>query len=155
MAAGDSWTSWLLLGLAEHLAANSLGAWRPTPGDVYLESEVAIVIRDIPPVPDRLITLATYPVSTGPTNLSDFTIGVQARIRGTVDPQVCDDIGSELFDLLDSSGRQIWGTGAKQVAIVDVWQQTAGSLGKDSLGRWEASSNFYVQAMRPTIHRSK
>ncbi len=152
MADGDSWNVAFLRGLAEHLAANGIGTWRPD--GPYTAGETGIAIRSIPPAPDRIITLASYPVSTGPTNLADFTVGVQFRIRGTGNPDTSEDIASALFELLDSSGRQTWGTAPNEVVIVDAWQQSYGALGNDAQGRWEASVNYYIQAMRPTIHRN-
>lgn len=153
MAAGDSWDSWLILGLAEHLHAASIGVWRPT--GAYEPDEIAIINRDIPPTPDTIITLADYPLAgPGRSGLADYLVGVQIRIRGTTDPRIAGDLASELFDLLHESGRQVWGTGPKEVSIVDVYRASYTPLGKDANGRWEASHNYYVEAMRPTIHRS-
>lgn len=153
MAAGDGWESWLIVGLAEHLAAAGLGTWRPT--GAYLASEIAIVDRGIPQTPDQLITLADYVVSgSARSGLADMTVGIQIRLRGTADPRVVSDLGAEIFDLLDQSGQQTWGTAPRQVSIVDVWRQSYTSLGFDGNGRWETSHNFYVEAMRPTAHRT-
>lgn len=149
MAVGDGWESQLITGLAELLHANGVGVWRAD-GSAYLAGEVAITDRAIPSSPDRLIAIATYPVESGPSDLADTTIGVQLRLRGTTDPRVCSDIGSALYDLLDSCGRQTWGS----VSIVDVYRQSAVSLGQDQNDRWEASHNYYVAAMRPTVNRS-
>ena len=149
MATGDGWTSRLITGLAEHLAANGIGVWRPT-GPAYTSAEIAIVDRDIPPQPDRVVTLADYPVAVDLPGMADHTVGVQIRVRGTSDPRVCRDISDLIFDLLDSA------TGLRpgDIPVVQIRRQSYTSLGKDGNGRWESSSNFYVEAMRPTANRT-
>lgn len=147
MPDGDGWTSQLIANLAQYLHDNGVGVWRP--GGSYTAGEIAIVDRYIPPSPDRLITLATYPITTAP-GLQDVTVGVQFRLRGTTDPRVCEDIGDAIFELLD---------GAEHVALgdihtVQIYRQSYGSLGMDGSERWEASHNYYVEAMRATAHRT-
>lgn len=154
MAAGDSWDSWLITGLAEHLADHGLGVWRPD-GTAYQPDEVAISDRGIIPQPDRLIVLTDYIVPGQPDGLADMLIGVQIRLRGTTDPRVVRDLGSEIYDLLDSSGRQVWGQPGREVHVTDVWRQSYTQLGADQRGRWEASHNYYVTAMRPTAYRNE
>lgn len=154
MAAGDGWESRLITGLAEHLAAAGIGVWRPT--GTYLATEVAIIDRGIPSTPDQIITLTDYVIGgSARTRLADITVGIQIRLRGTTDPRVVRDLGAEIFDLLDQSGRQTWGTAPAEVSIVDVWRPgSAGSLGDDDNGRWQTVHNYYVDAMRPTAHRT-
>lgn len=148
MAVGDGWESQFLAALAQHLEDNAAGVWHPD-GSNYAAGETAIIMRGIPSAPDRLITLATYPV-TAARGMQDITVGVQFRIRGTPDPRVCQDTADALFELLDSSGHQIWG----DIRISDVWRQSYASLGQDALNRWEASHNYYVEAMRRTASRT-
>lgn len=152
MAAGDSWDSWLIAGLAAHIAANTSATWRTS--GAYTAGEIGIYDRAIPQTPDTILTLALYVVTAEASATADVAAGVQVRIRGTEDPRICRDLGAEVFDLLDSSGRQFWGSGAQQVSIVDVFRQSQTSLGQDGNGRWEASHNYYVSAMRPTVHRT-
>lgn len=147
MATGDGWTSRLLTGLAEHLQAAGIGVWRAS--GVYQASEVGIVIRGIPTSPDRIITLAPYVVA-GPAGLADVTQGVQIRVRGTKDPRVAEDLADSIFDALDSAHGLTW----SGVPIVQVYRQSYAALGADANGRWETSSNYYVEAMRPTSNRT-
>lgn len=148
MAVGDGWESQFLAGLAQHLETNSVGTWHPD-GSAYTASETGLFVRVIPPAPDRIITLSTYPV-TVVAGMQDITLGVQFRIRGTTDPRVCQDIGDALFELLDSAGRQLWA----DIAVVDSTYRSHSSLGQDAQNRWEASHNYYAQAMRRTAHRT-
>lgn len=148
MATGDGWTSRLLAGLAQHLADNGIGVWRPD-GPAYTADETGILIRAIPSSPDRIITLAAYPV-TGYVGLADITVGVQMRLRGGTDPRDCDDLADAIFDLLDSaSGLTLGG-----IAVVQMYRQSYASLGADANGRWERSENYYADAMRPTANRT-
>lgn len=149
MATGDGWTSRLLTGCAEELAAASIGVWRPD-GPAYTTTEVGIVIRAIPLSPDRIITLAPYVVAS-PTGQADYTQGVQIRVRGTKDPRVAEDLGDAIFDRLDSATGLTWGG----IPIVQVYRQSYAALGADTNGRWEISHNYYVEAMRPTSNRTE
>lgn len=142
----SGWTTNLLTGLAEHLDAAAIGTWRPT--GTYTAGETAIVIRGIPPAPDRLITLAPYPVGS-PAGRSTITHGIQIRMRASADPRDVDDLADAVFDLLDSAGPLRFGG----VVVNQLYRQSYTSLGQDSTGRWERSENYYVDAERPTAHR--
>jgi hypothetical protein len=142
------WTTDLLTGVAEHLAAHDIGVWRPT-GGTYQPSETAIVIRAIPPAPDRLITIAPY-VAVSDVGLSGFTQGIQFRFRATQDPRDCDDLADDVFDLLDSAEHLLLGG----IHVNQLYRQNSTSLGQDGSKRWEASHNYYAEAERPTVHRS-
>lgn len=142
------WTENVVTGLAQYLAAAGVGVWRST--GVYAAGEIAIVYRAVPQTPDQLITLAPYPVATSYQGLADTTVGVQARIRGTADPRVCDGMGDALFELLDSATNLTFGG----VRVVHIYRQSYTSLGQDTNSRWESSHNYYVDAMRPTANNS-
>ncbi|XVU25809.1 minor capsid protein [Actinoplanes sp. CA-054009] len=144
--AGDGWTSRLLTGAAEHLAAAGIGTWNPD--GVYTETEVGILVRAVPSSPDRIITLAPYVVASTPGE-ADVTAGLQIRVRGTKDPRACEDLGDAIFELLDGAEDLRWGG----IPIVQVYRQSYASLGADGNGRWEISHNYYVEAMRPSQHR--
>ena len=143
------WTSDLLTGLAVHLAAAGVGTWRPT--GAYTPGETGITIRGIPQTPDRLITLAPYPLDGGEhRGMADHDSALQIRVRGTQDPRVCEDLADAVFDLLDSCGRLTLGG----IPVVDMWRQSYTSLGADGNGRWERSENYYLNAMRPTANKT-
>lgn len=142
------WTENLITGLAQYLAAAGVGVWQPN--GVYTAGQTAIVYRAVPQTPDRLITLAPYPIADAYQGLADTTVGVQARIRGTTDPRVCDGIADALYELLDSATNLRLGG----VAVVQIYRQSAVPLGQDGNGRWEASHNYYVDAMRPTANNA-
>lgn len=148
MATGQGWTSRLLTGWAEDIAAAGLGVWRPT--GVYQANETGIVIRAVPDSPDRLITLAAYPLGTDLQGMADHQLAVQVRIRAGTDPRDCDDLADAIHDRYDSATGLRWG----DIPIVQLWRQSYTSLGDDTNGRWSRSENYYIEAMRPTAHRT-
>lgn len=146
---GDGFTSKLLVGLAEHYAAASIGTWKPT--GVYTANETGILLRVIPKDPARIVSLAAYMVDGYP-GMADQTIGVQHRLRAGTDPRDCDDLADAIFELMDSSGHLELSTG---VHIVQAIRRSQASLGQDANGRWERSENYFIDVMRPTAHRSR
>ncbi|BCJ64150.1 minor capsid protein [Polymorphospora rubra] len=142
------WTTDLLEGCAEHLAAASVGLWLPN--GVYGPDDIGIVIRDVPQTPNRLITLANYPVGTDLPGMADHISAIQIRIRAGRDPRECDDLADDVFDALDSAMGLRW----RGIPIKQIWRQSYTSLGKDGNGRWERSENYYIDSMRPTAHRT-
>lgn len=149
MARGDGWTSRLLTGCAEHLAAAGVGMWRTT--GIYQPAETGILIRSVPPTPDRIITLAAYPLGTTLQGMADHQTGIQIRIRGVPDdPRDCDDLADAIFDQLDGAYGLRWGG----IPVVHIWRQSYTSLGQDSNRRWERSENYYLDTMRPTANNT-
>lgn len=147
MTTGDGWTSQFLAGLAQYLHDNGIGVYRPT--GAYTAGEIAITLQDIPPEPDRLITVSAYPVPS-PAGMQDVTVGVQFRLRGTTDPFVCQDIYDAIYELLDGAANITLG----DIKVSDVSWRSHAPLGKDANLRWEASTNFYFAAMRRTPNRT-
>ncbi|MET0492918.1 MAG: minor capsid protein [Actinoplanes sp.] len=141
-------TSTLLTSLAEHLAAEGIGVWKPD--GAYTAAETAITIRGIPALPDQLITLSSYRVGDDYPGGQDFVQMVQVRFRGTTDPRVVDDLGDSVFDLLDS--REHWHCGP--IPVVYSQRRSDTSLGQDGNRRWESSHNYALHVMRPTAHRN-
>lgn len=148
MATGDGWTSRLIGGLAQHLDDAGVGVYRPT--GAYAAGEVGIFDRRIATEPDRIITLAMYPVGTSLPGLADHQTAVQIRVRGTTDPRDCDDLADAVFDLLDGAEHLTLGG----VHVVQMWRQSYTSLGEDQLKRWERSENYYLDTMRPTANNN-
>jgi len=144
----SGWTSTFLEGIAVELDGAGIGEWRPD--GPYADDEVAITIRDIPPRPDGLITLAPYRVGDDYPGLADYVQAVQIRLRATEDPRDDADLGDAVFELLDS--REHWLCGG--IHVVYSQRRSDASLGKDANGRWESSHNYYFDVMRPTAHRT-
>jgi hypothetical protein len=148
MALGDGFTSRLLAGMAQHLEDAGIGSW--SPAGVYAASDTGITIRAIPDHPDRLITLASYPLGTNLPGMADHLTAVQIRLRAGPDPRECDDLADAIFDLLDGTSGLIWGG----IPVKDVGRRSYTSMGQDGSRRWERSENYIVDAMRPTSNNT-
>lgn len=145
----SGWTTRLLTGLAEHLAAAGVGTWHPD-GAPYAVGETGIVLGAMPAEPERCIVLAAYPVSEDVAQ-ADVTVGVQIRTRAGSDPRDVVDLDDAVFEQLHGAERLDLGG----VLVVQVYRRSSASLGqaRDSNARWERTSNYYVDAMRPTVAR--
>lgn len=142
------YTTDLLTGLAEHLAANAIGTWNPT--GVYTSGQTGIVMRVVPQTPDAVIVLAPYSVADDPT-LSDSITGVQVRTREPgADPRPTDDLADSIFNLLHGAQGLTWGG----VKVQLVTRENYTPLGQDANERHERSDNYYVHTWRPSPHRT-
>ncbi len=148
---GTGWTSRLIAGIAELLDATGVGAWHPD-GTPYAAGETGILDRAIPPEPDRIITLAAYPIDSAEhVGMADHDCAVQVRVRGLpYDMRDCDDLADAVYDELDGLHDVVLGG----IPIVLMWRQSYTSLGQDGSDRWERSENYYVRAMRPTRYNT-
>ena len=139
----------LLTGVAQLLAAASVGTWRYT--GVYADAETAIVLDVLPASPDNVITLSDYVVSDDPT-LSDSVIGIQVRTRwGGQDPRPVKDLDGAIFNVLHGLESVTLASG---VHVVSMVRRSGVSLGQDTSSRWMRSSNFYATVWRPSTNRS-
>lgn len=144
----SGWTSDLLHGLAELLATTGVGAWRPT--GVYTADETAITIGAMPPEPEQVICLASYPV-TDMVGLADVTVGVQVRTRAGPDPRDVQDLDEAVYDQLHGLTQTTFGA----AHVVQCYRRSSAALGqaRDGTDRWERVSNYYLDAIHPTTHR--
>lgn len=148
---GRGWTTNLLTGLAEYLAAAGIGVWRPPEqSEPYGPDDVAIVLGAMPAEPERAIVLAAYPVSEG-LALANVRVGVQVRTRAGNDPRDVQDLDDAVWEQLHGATGLVLGG----VDVVQVFRQSSATLGhaRDQTARWERVSNYYMDAMRPTVAR--
>lgn len=139
----SGWTSNLVAGVAELLAAGGAGVWDPD-GGVYAPDAVGITQGTIPQSPDRIVCLTPYPVSEEPGS-QDVIVSIQVRCRGTRDPSVVDDLADAVRELLHGLTSVVLGG----IGVSQVWRNSTAPLGPDQLGRYERTDNYYVQAARP------
>jgi hypothetical protein len=147
------WTTRLLNGLAQHLHDAGVGVWHDPDAaapEPYADGDIAITIGASPSSPDRCVVLASYPVSEDATQ-ADVTVGVQVRTRAGADPQDVQDLDDAVFEVLHGATSLDLGG----VSVVQILRRSSSSLGqaRDQTGRWERSSNYYIDAMRPTATR--
>lgn len=145
----SGWTTNLLGGLAQLLADAGVGTWHPD-GSPYVAGDTAIVIAALPPAPDRAVALAAYPVSDH-VSQADVTVGVQVRVRAGRDPREVQDLDDAVFEALHGLEELVLGG----VSVVQIYRRSSAALGqaRDPNELWERSSNYYVDAMRPTALR--
>ena len=143
-----SFESDLLTGLAQLLASAGIGVWRES---AYTAAETGITLDKVPATPDAVVTLSDYTVSDDPT-LSDSVIGVQIRTRRAgVDPRPVKDLDGAIFNLIHGMPATTLPGG---VRVVSCFRRSGASLGQDANGRWQRSSNFYLQVHRPSTNRT-
>lgn len=136
-----SFTRDLLTGVAERLHAEGAAAWKPT--TPYVATDTAIVLKGMPAKPDRCVVLTAYDVDSP---YGEHVVqGVQVRCRGTTHPLDVDDLADAVRDALHGLTHvELHG-----IAVGSVRRSSHASLGPDTNGRYETSSNFYVLAARP------
>ena len=137
-------TSEFLVGLAEHLAAAGVGTWSPS--GVFTAADTAIVLRVVPPTPDRVITLTPYTVEDGVNG--DSVQGVQLRTRAAGMPTEVDDLDDEIYQALHRAEGLDFG--GHHISL--AWRQSHGPVGVDGEGRHVNSGNYYFRVARPTPH---
>jgi hypothetical protein len=137
----------LLTGIAELLDEYGVAEWS---SGAVSTVEPAIYLGRLPDAPDRAIALASYPAAADPW-LTDSIVGVQVRLRGTVDPGAVRDLAGAVFDALHGLYGIELGTGTDHALWVQMidWQSGA-MLGPDRNGRQERAENYYVTINRPS-----
>jgi hypothetical protein len=144
-----SFTGDVLKGLAQYLEDGGVGTYEPT-GAYPVSADAPIFLGDMPGTPDRVIVLSAYVIDDDPS-LPDSAVGVQARTRGAAgSPGSVDDLDDAVFDRLHGAR----GITAGTVRITQILRRSGTPLGRDGNRRFERSSNFYVTAARPSLHRT-
>lgn len=148
-----SWTEDLLTGLAVHLDAHGVGRWQPS-GAYTAPSPPPITLRTLPDAFDRAYALGSYvEVEEEDAGLSDVTVGVQIRSRGTTDPDTVEEVADAAWELLHGARMLTLGSGAGAVHTSLIYRRSTALLGVDRHGRYERSCNYFVFASRPNSHR--
>ncbi|MFD3749757.1 minor capsid protein [Streptomyces cyaneofuscatus] len=131
----------LLEGLAELMADEGLGVYRPDAPTV--QGEVPIVLGAMPEEPARVYVLTPYPVED--TDTTDAITAVQIRYRAGADLREVWGLADGAFRLLHE--RRSYRLRGIYVAL--SWRESAGLMGQDTSGRNELTSNFYFRTTRP------
>lgn len=147
------WTDDLLTGVAEHLAAHGVARWQPS-GAYDPAGLPPITLRALPDQPDLAIALGDYTeVDTEDAGLSDVTVGVQIRSRGTADPATVEGLADQVWELLHGARMVALGSAPRLVHTSLIYRRSTALLGTDRTGRFERACNYYVTASRPNVHR--
>lgn len=139
-------TTQLLTGLAELLAAAGVGEWAP--GSQRTGTPVPwITLSNMPETPDVVICLTAY--NAGQDGATTDTIpSIQVRTRGDRMPGTSVDLQDAVYDALHGRRRTQLGTVPNQVLIAQCLRRNVGQLGPDALSRWEWVSTYDVYVNR-------
>jgi hypothetical protein len=145
----DGFSTLLLNGLAVELHNAGIGTWNTT--GIYTSGQTGITLGNVPPTPDRCITLTAYGVTDSPA-LSDSKIAVQVRCRWEgLDPRPVNDLADLVFALLHGKTTLALSTGVK---VVQCRRHSQAPLGLDDANRWSNVQNFYLTVHRPSTNRT-
>lgn len=140
-------TTDLLTGVAQLLAARSVAEWKPT--GAYDAAEIGIVLGVPTQQPISLVALAAYANVDSPA-LSDSTVGLQVRVRGpNADPTPADDLADAVFDVLQGFRGDL----PNEVHVVYAKRTSTYPLGIDGNGRQERTDNYDLTVHRPSANR--
>jgi len=148
-----SWTSDLLVGIAEYGAAHSGGTWDPD--GAYTAGQTGILLVFAPDSPDRIVVLTpTWTTEDGDDG--DVLQGLQIRTRGDRnDPMSTLNLRDVWRDCLDGLGNDgITLIGGVTVSDITHIPGAGVSLGIDASQRLEWSDNYQIRAARPTALRN-
>jgi hypothetical protein len=136
-----TYTSTLLVGLAEHLAASGVGVYKP---DGYDPGDWAITLMAMPATPDHALALTPYLQPDQLDTPLTFT-RVQLRHRAPKgQPTLALDDADAARDLLHRSGAVTLGT----VRISRIQRVSLIPMGQDSAGRQEVACNYDLTGLR-------
>lgn len=145
-------TTTLVSCLAQHLEDQGVANWDPD--GTYAKTDTGIWLKTIPSAAgDKAYALSFYLVDDEPTDPDDGAWvslgGLQVRSRGTKDPVVADDLDDEVFCVLHGARGLLLGQGPAAIHVALIHRQSRADLGADDLGRFEVTSNYYLQLSRP------
>jgi hypothetical protein len=134
----------LAVGFATMIADSSIGTYR-SDGSAYLDGETAIVLKRMPPSPDRVICLTAVPM-TDETEASFGMVLVQVKMRGLPnDPYDVDDLGDAIFDLMQNTKNTVFGS----THAIQILRNSSVPMGEDAKLRWERIDHYYVDLDYP------
>lgn len=129
-------------GLARLLDTAGVATYRPD--GVYATTDTAITDTVMPDSPDRAVVFTAYDTADS-AQLTDCTVFVQVRTRAGLDPREVAALDDAVFGVLHALRDQTFG--AARVALIK--RDNTATLGADSLGRFERTSNYTLRAQRP------
>lgn len=110
----------------------------------YPDGVTGIVMKDVPMVPDRIVTITPY-LDHNMIVVPTREITFQLRTRGGRIPTDCDDIADECISILHGKHHLVW-RGLEIARIRHIGLAT--SLGPDDQARWERTDNYELLTQR-------
>jgi hypothetical protein len=130
-------------GFAQILVNASIGVFNPS--GAYQPADTAIVMKNVPVSPDRLVTVTVVPL-TDDVAVTQGQVMVQLRFRGVPNvPLDVDDLGDSVSPLFHG----LRSTQMGSVYVVQCLRQQSVPLGQDAAKRWERADQFYLDVEYP------
>jgi hypothetical protein len=134
----------LAVGFATMIADSSIAVYRAD-GTAYLDGETAIVFKNMPPSPDRVVCITSVPL-TDATEAAYGTVLVQVKCRGIPNDDLdVDDLGDAIFDLVQNTKDVVFGS----THAVQILRNSSVPMGVDTKRRWERIDHYYVDLDYP------
>lgn len=142
-------TSDLLLGLAQYVSDGGAGIYRPAGG--YVDTDTAIVLKQLPDAPDRVISIMAYTTSDMVT-ITQTSVRVQFWFRGIRNDSLdVDNLGDQVFGLIQGMTNRDFGT----AHVIQAYRVGSGQLGIDTNNRSQRSDNYQFDLnVPPTAGRT-
>lgn len=138
------YTTLLLEGVAQRLEDNGIGRYiADTDPSVYEPNDLAIILKDVPAAPARIITLNTYsPQDSAVLPWSEVQVQFRVRAPNTE----CDDIADAIYGLFHRSRYLDIVSGYSPIS--SVHRVSSIPLGNDANGWAERTDNYQFGAQR-------
>lgn len=131
-------------GFATMIADSAIAVYR-TDGTAYQPGETAIVFKDMPATPHRVVCITPVPL-TDATSASFGKVLVQVKVRGLPNVSLdADDLGDAVFDLMQNTRNVVFGS----THVIQVLRNSSVPMGEDKAKRWERIDHFYVDLDYP------
>jgi hypothetical protein len=132
----DAFTD-MVRGLAQVLHDAGVGDWSPGAAST---AEWPIALVSTPPNAEKSITLTMYASDRKPSLVNVLT-AVNVRVRGDKAPATSSGKAAEIYAALQGL-RGVLPNGAR---VTQVFWASETQIGPDQSGRYERSTNYYVQ----------
>lgn len=135
----------LLDGLTAMTVAATIAVSRPD-GTPYLPTETGISYKNLPPTPDRMLSLTPYGATGDYPNLPLGQQRIQVWGRGTSDPRDVDVLMDAVFDLWQGVTDRQFG----DCHVIQILRISSIPMGQDAQSRrWERSDNYSIDYDSP------
>jgi hypothetical protein len=137
----------MLAGVAQLLDSSAVGVfdlnriWNAT------DTETAILFKDMPPIPNRVISLSPFGADSDQPEITLGRQQIQVRGRGTSDPRDVDDLLDAAFTVLHGATNLTFGS----VHVVQILRINTIPMGMDEQARrWHRADNYALDVDYPT-----
>lgn len=140
-----SFTGDLFVGLGQILNDAGIADF-PWDGSSTPTTGAAVIYKDMPDNPDRVVSLTPWGAGGDQPLLTLGRQPFQARFRGTVDPRDVDELGDAVFNVLHGLTDREFGS----VHVIQILRESSLPLGQDEQERrWMRSDNYLIDVDLP------